>query len=250
MATEEHEVGWANNNGGCFTVELLKALNDGIGDFNDNGMISAEEAYKITTIKVRTDGYTSQHPTIVDEYPGELDLVSTNIKIDYYEDFEDNMCGWSTIDHTNEKIGNLWHITTNDYYSPNHCWSLCNEENNRYLNNINNSLVSPEITLGDNPVITFNTKQSIENPNDKLLLEVKENDWMEYASRKIWGWEFWTDEEIYQHYYPYWDLNYKTIQIRFRVISDDNIPFDPYLGEGYVMIDDVLIYSEKNGGHI
>jgi len=51
--------------------------------------------------------------------------------------------------------GDLWHLSEIDCTSPTHCWYLGDEDTERYNNNMNNSLVSPEIKLGLNPLLTF-----------------------------------------------------------------------------------------------
>jgi len=241
MATEEHELGYAApGEGHCFTNVLLESLQGGIGDFNDDDFISAEEAFTYTRSRVR-----NQHPTIYDGYDGELSLIISGYEIDFFDDFESENVEWTTIDHTGGISGDLWHISENNSASPTHCWYLGNENTERYNNDMNNSLVSNEIELGENPILTFVTAIEAEK-YDSFYLDVSKDNWYSYQSRKVSGplGSSWGTEVISLYSYPFEDLSGKTIQLRFRFSSDGNIPFDPWDGSGFLMIDDVLIYSK------
>ena len=235
MATEEDEPGYSSPTGHIFTNILIESLGEKFGDFNTNGFISAEEAYNYTRLRIE-----DQHPTIYDGYDGELDLTVSQYESNFYDDCE-SVDGWITIDHTGGIGDDLWHLSEADYYytSPTHCWYLGDEDTMRYNNNMNNSLVSPKIELGVNPLLTFYLKAEKES-HDSLLLDISTDNWNSYNTKLIWVYDYWNKKEIDLPFY-----NEETIQIRFRVVSDETIPFNPYSSIGFFMIDEILIYSDR-----
>ncbi len=236
MATEEDEVGWATNEGHDFTNVLIKAFGEDFGDFNNNGFISAEEVFNYTQPRL-----TDQHPTIYDGYNGELDIAVSKYELDLFYDCE-SVGEWTTIDHTGGTGGDLWHLTETDctYISPSHCWCLGDENTMRYNNNMDNSLVSPEIKLGIDSVVSFYAKAEIDF-YDSLLLDISADNWSSYSTNEVsvYYYNNWRQREI--------NLGYsgKTVQIRFRVVTDESIPFKPRSGIGFFMIDEILIFSER-----
>jgi hypothetical protein len=244
MACQEDEYAFAYpGEGHCFTNILVKSIGEGFGDFNNNGLISAEEAFNYTKIRVGLSKWTPQHPTLVDTYNGELHLTDARYKTDYINSCETEL-GWTTIDHTEGIGGDLWHLSEINYSSPTHCWYLGNEKTMRYNNTMNNSVVSSYITLGEKPLLTVNGQYSKEY-FDSIWLDISENNWNSYVSKKLYfSSHRWDSEEILLYSSPFGDLSGKTVNIRFRVVSDVSIPFYPRTGVGFFMIDDIQIYSE------
>jgi len=235
MATEEDEVGYMSDKCFHFTEVLVKVFGEEFGDFNNNGFISAEEAFNYSKYRLE-----DQNPTIYDGYSGDLDITISKYELDYFSDCE-SVDGWKTIDHTGGIGGDLWHLSEIDCTttSPTHCWYLGDEKTIRYNNNMGNSLISPKITLGINPRVTFYVKSEKES-HDDLFLDVSLDNWSSYKTYKIW------------HIYDNWNqrginpgFSGKTVQIRFRVESDESIPFNPGSGTGYFMIDEILIFSTR-----
>jgi len=101
---------------------------------------------------------------------------------------------------------------------------------------MNNSLLSPEINLGVNPCFTFYEKSETES-YDSLFLDISTDNWSSYYSYKITPHNKW-----YNHKKDLWG---KMIHLRFRVESDESIPFDPYTCNGLFMIDELVIFSDR-----
>jgi len=232
MATEEDEVGWMTPEGLDFTNILVKSFDSDFADFNNNGFISAEEAFNYTWFRLY-----DQNPTIYDGYNGELDLTVSSYEV-YFLDNCESPGEWTTVDHTQGIGGDLWHLSEADSYStsPTHCWYLGNENTIRYNNNMNNSLVSPEIKLGKNPMLSFFSKAETES-HDFLMLDISANNWSSFITYNILPSDDWDDSKIYLNSY-----SEKTIQIRLRVVSDESIPFNLFSTIGFFMIDEILIY--------
>jgi hypothetical protein len=240
MGTRENELGWASPDEGLlFTTALTESLRKGVGDFNDDGSISAEEAFLVA--RSRTE---LQHPTMCDWYDGEL-LLTTNEKynIDFWDECESDSL-WMTVDHTGGVGGDLWHLSEVDSRSPTHCWYLGDEESGRYYNNMDNSLISLAIHLGEKPLLTFPAR-GLHEIWDTLSLEVSTDNWSTWFREKLYLHSDWEPIDIPLYSTPFGDLSGTTIQLRLRFTSDESIPFNPYYGHGYIMIDDILIYSEK-----
>lgn len=241
MASQEDGLAFAQpGEGHCFTSVLIKSIGEGFGDFNNNGLISAEEAFNYTRGRLGSAG-RSQHPTIYDNYHGELHLTVSKYQIDFNDDCESDI-GWTTIDHTGGIGGDLWRLSEIDCTSPTHCWYLGDEDTERYNNNMNNSLVSPEIKLGLNPLLTFIKNVSREQ-YDFLYLDISTDNWSSYYTEEVTGYRwYWSPLDISLE-----GFSGKTIQMRFRVESDESIPFNPDEGMGLFMLEDIQIYSERRG---
>jgi parallel beta-helix repeat protein len=242
MATEEDEMGYSTDTGHVFTNVLIKSLGEDFADFNKNGFISAEEAFNFTRSRI---GY-NQHPTICDGYDGELDFIASRYEGDFVDGCE-SVDGWTTIDHTGGTGGDLWHLSEKSYFtSPTHCWYLGDEDTMRYNNNMNNSLVSPDVKLGENPWLIFMVNATREG-KDYLFIDITTDNWNTYYSTyTTLTYSHWLEEEI--SLYNSWlfgNLSGETIQLRFRVVSDESIPFNPGDGVGFFMIDDIYIYNER-----
>jgi hypothetical protein len=235
MASEEDEIAWATPDGLDFSLELIKSLRKGLFDFNRNGFISAEEAFNFTQFK-----FNHQNPVICDNYDGELDITISNYTIDFFDRCSNNS-RWTTIDHAGGNGGDLWHISEIDCTSPTYCWYLGDENTMRYNNNMNNSLVSPNIKIGVNPILTL-FGRAARDYYDFLMIDVSSDNWNSYQSDLLWFDQYdkyWDEKEIYLG-----DFDEETIQIRFRVTTDEKIPYNPDEGKGFFMIDDIIIYSE------
>jgi hypothetical protein len=234
MATEEDEVGWGSPEGHFFTEVLIEVFGEEFGDFNNNGFLSAEEAFNYTRFKVE-----GQHPTVYDGFDGELDIAVSDYMLDYLYDCE-SVSSWTTIDHTGGNGGDLWHLSDMDctVNSPTHCWYFGNESSMRYNNNMNNSLVSPKIKLGKNPLLIFHQKGNMEY-NDGINLEIISENRKLCSTFQIGYQDDWYRQKIRLH------NSEEAIQIRFRAVSDESIPLNPFTGIGYFMIDELLIYSER-----
>lgn len=240
MSSREDEASWGSGYGGRFTLALTESLQKGIGDLNNDGFISAEEAFKYARSMV----VNSQHPTIHDGYNGELPLTTSRYKVDLFCDCESSCTEWTTVDHTGGYGFDLWHLSEIDSVSSTHCWYLGDETTRRYRNNMDNSLISPRITLGEKPFLLFILQGAIENC-DALYLDVTLDDWETFSTTRLNPPCYWYPEYVSLHSGPFGNLSMKTIQMRFRFMSDESLPFNLEVGEGYVMIDDVQIYSEK-----
>jgi len=245
MGTKEDEECGGNEQGGFFTNALIEYLQQGLGDFNNNGFISAEEAFIYT--KPRVDCQYSQTPTIYDGYAGEIPLVISKYTVDFFDDAESGNDEWTTIDHTGGTGDDLWHVSEIDATTTTHCWHLGDEVTRRYHNDMNNSLVSTEIELGEKPFLTFFANVAIET-YDSLYLETSTDNWDTYQTKKL---EMehsnnWRPVNISLHSL-FGDLSGETIQMRFRFRSDENIPFDLISGKGHIMIDDIIIYGKRIG---
>jgi hypothetical protein len=244
MASQEDEYAYATpQKGHCFTTVLIKSVGDGFGDFDNNGLISAEEAFNFTQYRLGLSSYNKQHPKIYDGYKGELHLTVSRYQIDFFDDCESDI-KWTTIDHTGGIGGDLWHLSEKDCTTPTHCWHLGDENTMRYNNYMNNSLLSPNIELGKNPLLTFISRDSHET-YDSFYLDISSDNWSTYNTLKLHTLSFWYPQEISLHSNTFGDLSRKTIQIRFRGVSDSSIPFYIFTGKGYFKIDDIQIYSER-----
>ena len=115
----------------------------------------------------------------------------------------------------------------------------------RYNDNMNNSLVSTFIKLGVNPLLIFISKIQYEQGVDALYLDVSTDNWSSFQTKKIMSLNYWHPMEISLCLDRYWNFTGKTIQMRFRVVTDESIPFNPQTGKGYFMIDDIQVYSER-----
>jgi len=252
MGTREDEIGWGSVDGTFFTNALIEPLREGFGDFNGDGFVSAEEAFYYARSRIDAD----QHPTICDWYNGELLLTSAEKhKVDFYDDCESESTSWISEDHTDGIGGDLWHLSQVDYRSPSHCWYLGDEHINHYTNNMNNSLVSPEIHLGEKPFLNFVAYENMEkyqdnwgacNSYDFIFLDISTDNWGSYHTRELHlDSSWWRVYNISLHSGTFGDLSGETIQMRFRIVSDENMPFNPATGMGFIMIDDILICSKK-----
>ncbi len=241
MSSLEDEVSWGDSKGGHFTNILKKSIGEGFGDLNNNGFISAEEAFNYT--QPRT-GY-NQHPTMYDGYEGELHLTVAWYETTFFDNCE-NVGGWTTIDHTEGIGGDLWHLSENNYVSPKHCWYLGDENTMRYNNYMNNSLVSPEIKLGEKPWLIFMSNLS-KDYYDDLRIDISTDNWSTYSTRYGHYFSIWRANDISLYSSSFGNFSGETIQMRFRITSDESIPFDLRKGVGFFMIDDIFIYSERRG---
>ncbi len=246
MSSQEDEPSYSDlEEGHVFTSELVKSLGEGFGDLNNNGLISAEEVFNYTRYRTPKPS-TPQHPIIYDGYDGELDLTFSRYIVDFFDDFESSN-GWTSIDHTGGVAGDLWHLSELDHLSPTQCWYFGDENTMRYNNNMNNSLLSPEIKLGKNPLLTF-FKNGLLEIADALWLEISTDNWSTYYTLYLSVRDYWYNPaEISLYSHPFGDLSGKTIQLRFRLESDESIPFDLRYGIGNLMIDDITIFSERSG---
>jgi len=246
MATQEDEYGYAEpNKGHCFTNVLIKSIGGGLGDFNNDGFISAEEAFNFSQFRLGLNDYEIQHPKMYDGYSGDLNLIVSKYDLVFFDDCESSDVEWTTIDHTGGIGGNLWHVSDLDCGSPIHCWCLGNESTMRYNNDMNNSLVSSSIKLGEKPLLIFISNiEKEEGTLDYLMLDISIDNWSSYKTKKVISWDFWDPKEISLCSDQYWNFSGKIIQMRFRVVSDESIPFNPRTGIGYFMIDDIQVYSE------
>jgi len=250
MASQEDEYAYAvPNKGHCFTNVLIKSIGEGLGDFNNNGFIAAEEAFNFSQFRLGLSKWETQHPKMYDGCNGDLHLTVSKYNLDFFDNCESSDVKWTTIDHTGGIGDNLWHISEIDCGSPIHCWYLGNESTMRYNNNMNNSLVSSNIKLGEKPLLIFISNiEKEEGTLDSLMLDISTDNWSSYQTKKVISRDYWYPEEISLCSNPYWNFSGKTIQMRFRIVSDESIPFNPRTGIGYFMIDDIQLYSERMAG--
>lgn len=243
MCTEEDLVGYSYENyGGVFTRALLNSIRNGFGDLNNDGYISAEEAFNFTKTdwdlaRCREDYEYIQKPTMSDDYPGDFYLVETNYHVDLFNKVDSNT-GMRAIDHTEDQIGNLWHISDNKFVSPNMSWSLSNTTEHKYYKNMNNSLISNNITIGNNFVISFNYQAEIEF-EDKLYFEISSDNWTSYESLLLPEQSFLVPVIIESNDFQN-NYNNSQIQIRFRFQSEEGDLMVP----GCIYIDDIMIHSQ------
>ncbi len=111
MASREDEVSYS----GGFAPYLIDGLR-GYGDSNDDGVISAEEAFFYTEPRAKM-----QHPTMYDGFPGELPLLTSNIESDasknkYEKEFIKNQSYHETSFSGNAKI--CGYVTDNTTFQP------------------------------------------------------------------------------------------------------------------------------------
>ncbi|MEF8879499.1 MAG: caspase family protein [Candidatus Thermoplasmatota archaeon] len=243
-STTEDTVSWSDvTTGGLFSTALTESLGKGFGDFNNDGMISAEEAFKYAQTCIKTKGKYSQTPVIYDNYTGELNITKAKYRMDFFENCEDNIKNWTTIDHSNQKTGNLWHISEKDYLSLSHSWLLQNETLGTYYNSMNNSIVSPIIeTHSDNITVLFNYKTMSEK-SDKLYFGISSsNSSSVFVETKLNHSKNWSRCKINLENLSDTGLN-NSIKIRFRFKSDDKNPYNVKNETGYISIDDIQVYS-------
>jgi len=245
MSSHEDELSWGSSEGHDFTCELIKSIGGGFGDFNNNDYISAEEAFKYTQPRIGDDGW-GQHPTMYDGYEGDLDITVARYELSFVDNCE-SVGGWKTIDHTGGIGGDLWHLSEINCVSPTHCWYLGDENTIRYNDNMNNSILSPEIKLGEKPWLVFTINATFEYYHDSFFLDITTDNWSTYFTTYLrHGW-YWRVSDISLYSPPFGDLSGETIQIRFRVVSDESIPFDSWECEGFFMVDDIFVYNERAG---
>lgn len=244
MSSKEDSVGWSIPSiGGVFTLALLESINKGFGDLNKDGNISAEEAFNYTKTRIEKTGEYAQTPTICDDYDGELNLVKTDYQVDLFETVK-NVSGWKTVDHTEESNGNLWHISEKNYISPQKSWGLCDETNSTYNSNMNNSLVSPNITVSSPPVINFNF-MAVCKDEENFFFEISSDNWNSFDSFELTT-QDWTTDEDYTWYIATVDFENEDwshsniIQIRFRFQSEDNTGYS----SGFIYVDDIVVHSK------
>jgi hypothetical protein len=110
---------------------------------------------------------------------------------------------------------------------------------------MNNCLISSNIKLGEKPLLIFISNiEKEEGTLDSLMFDISTDNWSSYQTKKVISMNFWYPKEISLSD-PNWNFSGKTIQMRFRAVSDESIPFDPGTGIGYFMIDDIQLYSER-----
>lgn len=242
MSTQENLVGYSiPSMGGLFTISLIESLENGLGDLNNDGSISSEEAfnyiqsnYLIGQFRHETDEY-AQKPKIYDDYPGEFNLVKAKYDVDLFETISSET-NWKTTDHTNGTGGNLWHISEENHASPTKSFSLSNE-NLTYNQGMNNSIISNNITVGNEVLILFNYLSEIQI-NDRLYFEMSSDNWETYNSVPLQRSSYWSRGPILMM-----SLNesedQNIIQIRFRFESEKGNETN----SGYIYIDDIIIHS-------
>lgn len=246
MSSEKDSASWCIPSKGAFyTMALMESIDKGLGDLNNDGYISSEEAHIFSKTRINTLGKYGQRPTIMNNYSKELNLVKTDYTVNLFDKIDSNS-EWKIIDHTDGEGGNLWHISTKKYISPGKSWSLSDKTNSSYKPSMNNSIISSNITIGKEAMINFNYISEIEE-NDKLYFEISSDNWDSYksveiteiTSTPIWG-SNWTTARLELENYN-WNYDNSKIQIRFRFQSeegDNNIP-------GIIYIDDIMIHSKN-----
>jgi hypothetical protein len=193
-------------------------------------------------------------------------MVSGNISYNFglvpalfSDDIESGADGWT---HTAAAGTDLWHISQRRYQSASHAWYCGSDSTGNYLDNMDDSLVTPSINLMNmkSAVLTFGHYYNFESSTSAwdgsdVEISVNSGRWQQitpqdgyddtiYASSNA---AFPTGTPVFAHSSNGWqeerfDLSSfvdSTVQIRFRFGSDSSI----HSYEGWY-IDDVAVYGE------
>jgi len=165
-------------------------------------------------------------------------------KIPYFDNMESPANYWLT-EMYGGSVYDLWHRTTQNYFSPNTSWWCGMEATGDYgtLWGVNTALVSPSIDLSYVTIATLKFKENYNTEGwpDRCMIDISTNNglsWIKLRSNGVWG----SSGGWISNAYSLNAFAGKEIRIRFYFYTGNN-NFQEYPGW---FVDDVSITSPTN----